>query len=380
MKRLIERITEMYKKHKSKGIKAHNKGVKVDVVSTKESKPTTASKESIDILTEFMTMTVDQVYDRFKTLPHAVVRGECDQRFLFMPGKRKDRVLLVAHSDTVRLSAKPPSLTIDGNTMRGKNEIIGADDRAGCAILWMLRESGHSLFIPDAEENGGIGSAWAMSSPEWKNHLNKTHQFAIQFDRANSKDLVYYDVGTAKFAKYCEDSTGFKSTTGSFSDIAVICKEICGVNMSVGYYGQHGNTERIELDEWEHTLNVARKWIDTENLPKFLLSDGEKYKEQRTVYTHQLYNYGDGWQNSGTIWDEEDEKISKLYNVKATKKPLLQQNTRIISVTKKQTKNVECPLCKATVNMIEMAVGLFSCPQCQQDIASIDMPFVSASV
>ena len=37
---------------------------------------------------------------------------------------------------------------------------IGADDRAGCAMLWLLRDSGHSLLILDGEEHGQVGAAF----------------------------------------------------------------------------------------------------------------------------------------------------------------------------------------------------------------------------
>jgi hypothetical protein len=48
------------------------------------------------------------------------------------------------------------------NRIRG----IGADDRAGCAILWLLKDLGHSLLITDGEEKGGIGSKWLMNDTE----------------------------------------------------------------------------------------------------------------------------------------------------------------------------------------------------------------------
>ena len=34
------------------------------------------------------------------------------------------------------------------------DEGIGADDRAGCAILWLLKDSGHSLLVTNGEEIG----------------------------------------------------------------------------------------------------------------------------------------------------------------------------------------------------------------------------------
>jgi hypothetical protein len=41
---------------------------------------------------------------------------------------------------------------------------LGADDRAGLAILWLLRDLGHSLMVTDLEEHGRMGSTYPTST------------------------------------------------------------------------------------------------------------------------------------------------------------------------------------------------------------------------
>jgi hypothetical protein len=79
---------------------------------------------------------------------------------------------------------------------------IGADDRAGCAMLYLLRKSGHSILITDGEEHGRQGSHYLVNHfPELCSELNN-HRFMIQLDRRNARDFKCYDVGTANFTKF----------------------------------------------------------------------------------------------------------------------------------------------------------------------------------
>jgi hypothetical protein len=58
----------------------------------------------IKVLLEFLNMPLDgtgEIFAKFQELEGAVRRGEGAEQFLYRPGSRKDRVLLVAHADTV---------------------------------------------------------------------------------------------------------------------------------------------------------------------------------------------------------------------------------------------------------------------------------------
>ncbi len=226
----------------------------------------------------------DSVLGFFGTLDGAVCRGTSPARFVYIPGNRPDRVLLVAHADTVWEG--PSAYTM-------KNEFVeevgiyrpngsepkrglGADDRAGCAILWVLRNMGHSLLITDGEEQGRLGSRFLMEDPANRDiaeEINNTHGFAVQFDRRNASDFKCYDVGTDEFRVYVAKMTGYtEPDRSSFTDITTICRRIPGVNLSVGYYKEHTLDEYLVLEEWLHTIDVAREWL-SKPLPRFLLPE-----------------------------------------------------------------------------------------------------------
>ncbi|MCL5123916.1 MAG: hypothetical protein M1511_05340 [Deltaproteobacteria bacterium] len=58
----------------------------------------------IEVLRTFLKIplgSADGVFDRFLEIPRAIYRGEGLERFLYVRGARPNRVLLVAHADTV---------------------------------------------------------------------------------------------------------------------------------------------------------------------------------------------------------------------------------------------------------------------------------------
>ena len=58
----------------------------------------------IEVLRSFLEIplgSADSVFNRFMEIPGAIYRGEGLERFLYVRGARPNRVLLVAHADTV---------------------------------------------------------------------------------------------------------------------------------------------------------------------------------------------------------------------------------------------------------------------------------------
>lgn len=229
-------------------------------------------------LKQWLEMDVPEVFARFMPLTRGggIARGEGDTRFLYIPGTRPDRVLLLAHADTV-WDAKPgypaPVRYADGVYTAQNSELgIGGDDRAGCAILWELRGLGHSLLLTSGEEKGCISSHWiADHNPDVLAELNR-HQFMVQFDRRNPSDYKCYEVGTAAFRVYVEAQTGFTEPDRlRGTDIKYLATQICGVNLSVGYYDEHTPAERLDFADWERCLRIAHDWLVQPNLPKFAL-------------------------------------------------------------------------------------------------------------
>ena len=213
----------------------------------------------------------DGVFERFAGLDGAICRADkaaAKERFIYVPGTRPDRALLVAHADTVFDEEygnlpQPHTLHRCGDMIHGSGSPIGADDRAGCAMLWHMRASGHSLLITDGEEAGGIGSRWLMQENEDIAREINAHSFMVQLDRKNGADFKTYDVGTQAFKDYIAEETGFTDAgSDCFTDICLLSRELCGVNFSVGYYAPHTDCEYLNYREWIHSLRVVRSLLD----------------------------------------------------------------------------------------------------------------------
>lgn len=233
------------------------------------------------LLTRFFQLTTTEVLHVFSNLPHALDCGE----FVFVPGTLASRILFVAHADTV--FEKPPTVvewrghlvhaprrySFTPQTQKGWRPPttlgLGADDRAGCAILWRLRHTGHSLLITDGEESGGIGAQLAL---EMLPKELADHQFAVQIDRRYDSEMVFYDCATPEFEAYMQKHTGFRIEHGTFSDISFLCPGLgfCGVNLATGYWNEHTSDEMLSLDAWKRTLRTARK-LAAMTHPKFIL-------------------------------------------------------------------------------------------------------------
>ena len=52
----------------------------------------------------------------------------------------------------------------------------------------------------------------------------------------------------------------------SKTDIVVLCKDICGANLSIGYYNEHTTTEILSYREWLKTYKKVEKMLSNEQL------------------------------------------------------------------------------------------------------------------
>mgnify|MGYP000872511202 CR=1 FL=1 len=257
------------------------------------------------VLREFLEMPLegtDAVFRKFLDLDmpgtiHEKGKGDF-QEFLYIPGSRKDRVVLVAHADTywswqreqgkwVKNRSNPTDKDIDyrnPSKIVNRNGGLGADDRAGCAILWILRQDkgfGHSILITNGEEHGQRASNWLRDShPQLFQELNQKHQFILQLDRHGHGNFVHYQKATKTFEKYVEAQTGYKVEVGTASDISVLCEDICGTNLCIGYYDEHcpgsmrcttNARESLNIRVWGRTLDICRKWLNRSDLQRYEL-------------------------------------------------------------------------------------------------------------
>ena len=239
-----------------------------------------------EILMEFLSTPLDsgdEIFERFASLPNAVAEiGEKPyERYVYIPGTRQDRVLLVAHIDTVWDkdyekfgTNKPHSHVVkfeNGVFFSGDESCgIGADDRAGCAMLWQLKDCGHSILILDGEEDGKRG-AWYLRQ---KNHklykeINR-HSYMIELDHKFTDHVSFVQVeNTEKFKEFFKSATGFKELgVAGGCDLQVLSMVICGANVGVGYRNFHTPKEYLVLADWENTLEKLKQHL-SQKQPRF---------------------------------------------------------------------------------------------------------------
>ena len=243
-----------------------------------------STEKSQQLLEEFLSYplnTSDAIFTRFEELPGAIAgKGKNPlERYVCIPGTRKNKLVLVAHTDTVWDDAygKPAqtSVCFDNGIFKGTNPDcgLGADDRAGCAMLWALRDSGHTILLVNGEEKGKHGAKFLrQSNPKLFRFLNR-HQFMIELDWRGTELCLFNQVDyTKRFYQYITNVLKFQDDQKPGGcDLQILCRRVCGVNIGVGYHAWHRANEYLSLAEWENTLCCLQQFLQQSH-PKFRLS------------------------------------------------------------------------------------------------------------
>ncbi|MCD5384920.1 MAG: hypothetical protein LRZ94_01220 [Candidatus Pacebacteria bacterium] len=210
---------------------------------------------------------------RLKTAGYSISKKTWGKEFLYAAGDIP--LLLVAHVDTVHCA--PPQIIYhdrERNVMWSPDG-LGADDRAGVWAILSIINKGfrpHVLFT-DGEETGGTG-AWEAVGKLKVPAVNAI----IELDRKNSNESVFYNLDNPEFKRWV-NGFGYKTVIGSFSDISILCPEwgIAGVNLSIGYYNAHTNSEYLKVDEMKKTINRVVHMLKSPPSAVF------EYKEKESV-------------------------------------------------------------------------------------------------
>ncbi|MDS7057211.1 M20/M25/M40 family metallo-hydrolase [Klebsiella pneumoniae] len=190
-------------------------------------------------------------------------------------------VLLSAHMDTVRGVRKDKKLVIENGEIHavlpdGKRGILGADDRAGIAIvLTVLRNLEKVNFngrikvaFSREEEIGCVGSSRIRE--EWYEGTD----LALVVDRQGSRDIV---VGCGQ--PFCSDAVGdFLEGVAKIADLDFTCVEggisdavtfseagVNSVNLSAGYYNEHTDKEYVVISEMKDTVRLIMQTLGVIN-------------------------------------------------------------------------------------------------------------------
>lgn len=306
------------------------------------------SKKDITLM-KWLKMDTQKVLDKFSELPGAIHVGEGLNQFVYIPGTRKNKLLFVAHSDTVWDDCDKIDPIFEKGIYKSKNPKvgIGADDRAGIAILWKLRDSGHSLLIPNGEESGGKGSDFLMGLSGYSEEIN-SHQFAIEFDRHSANHLVFYRVGSPDLLKFLQTVyKEYKEESGSYTDISTICETMAGVNISVGYKDHHSTQEILVQSQWQRTLDLTIKLSLMDDVPRF---------DIQPMYSNFGYSRRRGGYFHDDVYDTEYEETF----------PFRQPESKFPTL-------IVCPSCEAVMDIIEVDNNNGMCvyPDCETLIKDV---------
>ena len=189
-----------------------------------------------------------------------------------------EKTLFTAHIDTCSRAITEMDNVVfsDGIRYSVKEDVLGADNGAGCAILYTLIQAKIPAYyiFTRGEECGGVGSTYlAENMPD----LLKQFDRAIAFDRRGTCDIVHEmcvgETASIAFAESVSNALNAlgmlyaPSRLGSFTDVANWIEFIpeC-INISVGYENEHSKKETLLIEHF-NTLAKNVVLIDWENLP-----------------------------------------------------------------------------------------------------------------
>ena len=185
-------------------------------------------------------------------------------------------VLLNAHLDVVEEFA-PNRILIKENEIWSSNKgILGADDRAGVAVLLHVAEqlkdssfSGKVKFIFTVKEEAGLVGARKVDD-----YFLWGTDAAIVVDRRGKGDIV---TSCGGYIPFCDDAygsffekiakedglTGWKCTAGGSSDTRIWAEHgIQSVNLSAGYQHEHTVDEYLDVNACYQTAKLIQGFFE----------------------------------------------------------------------------------------------------------------------
>lgn len=194
------------------------------------------------------------------------------ENFIFIDNK--SQVLFQAHMDTVRSKKKEvmfPNVVNVGNVILNLNGVLGADDRAGCYLMWRINKycldegiSPPSLLFTNYEESGSDGMKEFVKEEKLTQDIQSYVNLIIALDRRGCGHYVKYVDNPDEIDQYMR-SFGFCKEWGSFSDSKILSEKtsIPQVNLAVGFHHEHTDSEVLHLDEMDMCFERMKKLIQS---------------------------------------------------------------------------------------------------------------------
>lgn len=182
-------------------------------------------------------------------------------------------ILLNAHLDTVDTIDPNRTILKDGDIWSSSSGILGADDRAGVALLIHIANVLHASqtfhgkvkFIFTVEEEIGL-----MGASQVDSYFLWGTDAAIVLDRRGTHDIV---VSCGGYFSFCDEQYGrffeemalegnlgdWTCTAGGSSDTRIWAEHgIQSVNLSVGYANEHTDREYLDVAACYNTAKLVK--------------------------------------------------------------------------------------------------------------------------
>lgn len=218
------------------------------------------------------------------------------------------KTIFTAHLDTVH--GKPGDQPLfEKEGIISSNDILGADDGAGCAILaGMISHNIAGTYVFTlGEECGGLGAKFIAKTYD----LSRFDR-AIAFDRKGFKDICgmqgFRNMASREFVSALSDALGMghRWSEGIYTDNAEFVGTIPEiVNISCGYANAHTNKETLDL---QYLMALYQKCleIDWEMLPVIGPEEIPSWKNWNYSESRKIINHDD------RIFDASDRLARKL--------------------------------------------------------------------
>jgi len=237
---------------------------------------------------------------------YAVVNGS--KWTLFIPEQVTCDVIpmMVSHTDTVS-NKKPKKFKSFGNVVTNPDGVLGADDRAGCYGLYKMMEANVQAFylFTDEEEIGGVGASEFAMSDTWE-EIQESVSGLVELDRRGSSDVATYGYDNSEFVKLFERH-GYKEANGSYTDVVSLSEKstLACVNLSIGYYDEHSQSERLNIAEMQDTIDLM---VTLEEQIPALYEN--RYESETTPYNY----WEDDIEDEGAILCDVCESHKPLFD------------------------------------------------------------------
>lgn len=279
-------------------------------------------------------------------------------------------VLLSAHMDTVRGVLSDRKLVEKNGVYTSNKGALGADDRAGIAIIMeVLRniemlsfEGTVKVAFSREEEIGCVGSG--KIDANWYSDVD----LAIVVDRKGNRDIV-----TGCYGAFCSDAVGYffedvskmqnmdwKAIEGGVSDAMTFAYAgINSVNLSAGYMNEHTSKEYVVFEDMKDTVRLIlqafgvinnfyktfgvvpndNQWSTGYAMPKkstkkYDFSGYDKYG----YYSDNQSHYSDSFIND--IYAEEFDKNGDVYVYEVGSDIVIQQGDNEILLSPDSLKSI----------------------------------------